>query len=88
MGRLVRETPIKDVKEAPMKVTVDGPELSGSYFVAEQRDDGTLVLEPARELLSEVVAETDGKVFRDEEFIAHLERLEAAEDDLPPDEAR
>jgi len=33
-----------------------------------------------------VIAETDGQVFRDEEFIAHLERVAAAEDDLPPDE--
>ncbi len=63
-----------------MKVTVTGPELCGDYVVAEQRDDGTLVLEPERERLSEVIAETDGQVFRDEEFIAHLERLEAAED--------
>lgn len=69
-----------------MKVTVKGPELSGEYVVAEQRDDGTLVLEPQRERLSRVVAETDGEVFRDEEFIAHLERLEAAEDDLAPAE--
>ncbi len=69
-----------------MKVTVNGPDLSGDYVVAEQRDDGTLVLEPQRELLSAVVAETDGQVFHDEEFIAHLERVAAAEDDLPPDE--
>ncbi len=69
-----------------MKVTVTGPDLAGSYVVAEQREDGTLVLEPERELLSEVAAETDGQVFRDEEFIAHLDRIAAAEDDLPPDE--
>jgi len=67
-------------------VTVDGPEVSGCYVVAEQRDDGTLVLEPARERLSDVIAETDGQVFRDEEFIAHLERVATADDDLPPDE--
>jgi hypothetical protein len=36
--------------------------------------------------LSQVVAETDGQVFRDEAFIAHLERLEAADDDLPADQ--
>jgi hypothetical protein len=72
--------------ETPTKVTVAGPEVSGSYVVAEQRDDGTLVLEPARERLSDVIAETDGQVFRDEEFIAYLERVAAAEDDLPPDE--
>jgi hypothetical protein len=71
--------------DAPTRVTVDGPDVSGYYVVAELRDDGTLVLEPARERLSAVVAETDGQVFRDEEFIAHLERIAAAEDDLPPE---
>jgi hypothetical protein len=34
-----------------------------------------------------VLRETDGAVFKDEEFIAHLERVGAAEDDLPPDDA-
>lgn len=69
-----------------MKVTVTGPDLTGSYVVAEQRDDGTLVLQPERERLSEVIAETDGRIFEDEEFISHLERVAAAEDDLPLDE--
>lgn len=69
-----------------MRLTLTEPELSGSYEVIEHRDDGTLVLRPEREMLSRVVAETDGQVFRDEEFIAHLGRLEAAEDDLPGDE--
>lgn len=36
----------------------------------EQREDGTLVLEPEGERLSEVIADSDGQVFRDEEFIA------------------
>jgi hypothetical protein len=76
------------MKEVPMKVNVTGPDLAGSYVVAEQRDDGTLVLEPERERLSEVMAETDGRVFRDEEFVAHLERVAAADDDLPPDERK
>jgi hypothetical protein len=75
------------MKEAgPMRVTLSEPELAGSYEVVERRADGTLVLSPEREKLSRVVAETDGQVFRDEEFIAHLERLEAADDDLPPNE--
>jgi hypothetical protein len=65
-------------------VTLTDPEFEGSYRVLERRADGTLVLQPEREKLSQVVAETDDQVFRDEEFIAHLERLEAAEDDLPP----
>lgn len=66
-------------------VTLTEAEFKGSYRVLERREDGTLVLEPHTEKLSQVVAETDGEVFRDEEFIAHLERLEAAEDDLPPE---
>ena len=70
---------------APTKVRVNGPDISGSYVVAEQREDGTLVLGPARERLSAVIAETDGQVFHDEEFIAHLERVAAAEDDLTPE---
>jgi hypothetical protein len=76
------------VEEAgPIKtVTLTEPEFKGSYRVLERRDDGTLVLQPEREKLSQVAAETDGEVFRDEEFIAHLERLEAAEDDLSPEQ--
>lgn len=79
---------LDDMEEAgSMKtVTVIEPDFEGSYRVLERRPDGTLVLQPEREQLSRVVAETDGQVFRDEEFITHLERLEAAEDDLPPDE--
>lgn len=44
------------------------------------------MLEPARERLSQVGSETNVQVFRDEEIIARLERLEAAEDGLPPGE--
>jgi len=43
--------------------------------------------EPERERLSRVIAETDGHVFEDEEFIAHLERVARAEDDLPSDDS-
>jgi hypothetical protein len=67
-------------------VRLSDPELAGLYEVVEQRPDGSLVLRPERELLSDVLRETDGSVFRDDEFIAHLERVAAAEDDLPPDE--
>ncbi len=35
--------------------------------------------------LSDVLRETEGQVFRDEEFAAHLERVAASEDDLPAD---
>ena len=35
-----------------------------------------------RERLSTVLAETNGAVFRDEEFITHLERVADTEDDL------
>jgi hypothetical protein len=33
-----------------------------------------------------VIAETEDEVFRDEEFIAHLERVARSEDDLSADE--
>jgi hypothetical protein len=65
------------------RVTISGPELAGSYEVVEQRSDGSILLRPEPEFLSEVLRETDGAVFRDEEFIAHLERVMATEDDLP-----
>ena len=68
-----------------MKVKLTQPGLAGDYVVAEQRPDGTLVLRPEREQLSAVTAETADEVFRDQEFIAHLERVAASEDDLPPD---
>ena len=65
-----------------MKVTLTEPGVAGSYVVAERRPDGVLVLKPEREQLSAVIAETEGKVFRDEEFVEHLERVSEAEDDL------
>ena len=68
-----------------MKVTLTEPEVAGSYVITERRPNGALVLEPERERLSAVIAETEGKVFRDEEFVEHLERVAASEDDLPPD---
>lgn len=68
--------------EANVKVTLTEPGIAGSYIVAEKRPDGALVLKPEREKLSAVIAETDGKVFRDDEFIEHLERVSETEDDL------
>lgn len=69
-----------------MKVTLTEPEVAGSYVVTERRPNGALVLEPERERLSAVIAETERTVFRDEEFLEHLERVAASDDDLPPDE--
>jgi hypothetical protein len=74
------------MKQVPLRVTLTEPGLAGSYLVAERRPDGALLLEPERERLSEVIAETEDTVFRDEEFIAHLERVARSEDDLPADE--
>lgn len=71
--------------EGKIKVTLTEPGIAGSYVVAEKRPNGALVLEPEREKLSAVIAETDGKVFRDEEFIEHLERVSRAEDDTDHD---
>jgi hypothetical protein len=63
-------------------VRLTGPELAGLYEVVERRADGSLALRPEQERLSDVLRETDGKVFQDEEFIAHLERVAETEDDL------
>ena len=69
-----------------MKVTLTEPGVAGSYVMTERRPDGALVLAPEREPLSAVLADTEGKVFRDEEFVAHLERVAASDDDLPANE--
>lgn len=45
--------------------------------------DGSLLLRPERERLSVVLEQTYGEVFRDDDFIAHLKRIAATEDDLP-----
>lgn len=69
----------------PMKITLREPGVAGSYELVERRGDGSLLLRPEHERLSDVLRETDGQVFRDEEFAAHLERVAASEDDLPAD---
>jgi hypothetical protein len=71
---------------APKRVTISEPGLAGSYAVVERWADGSLLLRPERELLSTVLRETDGTVFRDEEFITHLERVAATEDDVSNDD--
>jgi hypothetical protein len=72
---------------APTRITITEPGLEGSYEVVERRSDGSIVLRPQRERLSDVLRETEGAVFRDEEFAAHLERVAAADDDLPAENA-
>ncbi|MDA8069111.1 MAG: hypothetical protein M0T77_10950 [Actinomycetota bacterium] len=68
----------------PTHVKISEPGLAGSYEVVERHADGSLLLRPETELLSDVLRETEGSVFRDDEFIAHLQRVAASEDDLPP----
>jgi hypothetical protein len=69
----------------PMKITSREPGVAGAYELVERRGDGSLVLRPEHERLSEILRETDGRVFRDEEFTEHLQRVAASEDDLPAD---
>lgn len=70
---------------APKQVTLREPGVAGSYELVERRPDGSLLLRPKPERLSDVVRETEGQVFRDEEFAEHLERVAASEDDPPAD---
>ncbi len=67
------------------RITLSEPGIAGSYELVERRADGTLLLRPEREMLSEVIRDSEGRVFRDEEFVTHLERVTAAADDLPPE---
>ena len=60
---------------APKRITLSEPGVAGSYELIERRGDGSLLLRPESERLSDVVRETEGQVFRDEEFAAHLERV-------------
>jgi hypothetical protein len=71
----------------PKRVTLSEPGVAGSYELIERRADGSLLLRPEHERLSDVIRETEGQVFREDEFAAHLERVAAAEDDLPADPA-
>ncbi len=69
----------------PKRIRLSEPGIAGSYEIVERRADGSLVLKPDHERLSEVMRDTEGVVFRDDEFAAHLVRVAATEDDLPPD---
>lgn len=70
----------------PKRIMVHDPEFEGSYELLERRSDGSLVLRPVTERLSDVLLATADTVFVDAEFAAHLERVAASEDDLPPAE--
>ncbi len=59
-----------------MKVTVNGPDLSGDYVVAEQRDDGTLVLRP--ESSNEVIDQFADRPLSESEVVESFDRLDAA----------
>ncbi len=59
-----------------MKVTVTGPDVTGSYVVAEQRDDGTLVLRP--ETSEEVIEQFADRRLSGDEALEALDRLTEA----------
>ena len=67
------------------RIKITEPGIAGSYELVERREDGSLLLRPERERLSDVIRESEGVVFKDEEFIAHLQRIRDADDDLPDD---
>ena len=71
-----------DMATGRTRITITEPGIAGSYELVERRDDGSLLLRPEQELLSDVIRETEGVVFKDEEFIAHLQRLAETENDL------
>lgn len=72
-----------DMAAGRRRITITEPGIAGSYELVERRDDGSLLLRPEQERLSDVIRESEGVVFKDEEFVAHLQRLAATEDDLP-----
>lgn len=59
-----------------MKVTLTEPAVAGSYVVAEQRDDGSLVLRP--EGSDDVMEQFADRPLSDTEAIEALDRLHAA----------
>jgi hypothetical protein len=77
---------IVTMASSPKRIVLSEPDVAGAYELVERRVDGSLLLRPERERLSDVQRKTAGRVFRDEEFIAHLERVAASEDDLPADQ--
>jgi hypothetical protein len=68
----------------PTRIKLTEPGVAGSYELVQRREDGALLLRrPERELLSDVIRETEGQIFHDDEFVPRLERRAAAEDDRP-----
>jgi hypothetical protein len=74
------------VASAPKRIRLSEPGVAGSYQLVERRRDGSLVLRPQHERLSDVLRETEGQIFRDEEFAAHLQRVAETDEDLPSDQ--
>jgi len=62
--------------EDPMKVTLTEPEIAGSYVVAEQRADGTLVLRPERS--DEVIEQFADTALSEGGMLEAFDRLHAA----------
>jgi hypothetical protein len=67
---------ISEMEEAPMRVTLTEPEIAGSYVVAEQRDDGTLVLRP--ETSDEVIERFGDRTLSEDELLDAFARLHGA----------
>jgi hypothetical protein len=57
-------------------VTLSGPGLAGSYIVAEERDDGSLLLRPGP--VEEVVAEFADRALTEDEQEEMFRRLDRA----------
>ena len=62
--------------DTAVKATLTEPEYAGSYALAEQREDGTLVLRP--ETSDEVIEQFADRVLTEEEMLESLDRLHAA----------
>jgi len=62
------------MKEAPMKVTLNEPEIAGDYIVAERNPDGSLLLAPDTSI--EAIRKRLGsRPMSPEEFERHFGRL-------------
>jgi hypothetical protein len=62
--------------DTAMKVTLTEPEIAGSYVVAGQREDGTLVLQP--ETSDQVIEQFADRPLEGDEFLEALDRLHEA----------
>lgn len=67
---------IATMEEEPMKVTLTEPAVAGEYVIAEQRQDGTLVLRP--EASDEVVEQFSDRPLTGDELVESFERHDAA----------